>query len=278
MRPQSRQAGQKLGRQVRSLDAGYRVHNGKEQGPECGGDWVAVKRLPFAEAYVEGRLNISFVLPNDLVAVCSANLAGRTRNGTLNAQLGPLLENESLTGQRLNAGRDLAELIATDSGAISHGENQPVLVGVVKPMKGVKEVRGIGISARIRFECCYFSDNLISRQMHFSQLQGGWKSAFATRERELDFRGCFDRHLVRQNAEHEVVERGSHIMDSVSDDEGECFWDGFFCLGEMGSGACVGVFAGDKFERFASQKGLNLPLKVSDVMCGPFDFQTCRVI
>jgi hypothetical protein len=60
-------------------------------------------------------------------------------------------------------------------------------------------------------------------------------------------------------------------MSGIADNQGEVRRNGFLGFGSNGRLSGFGIAIDDELERALSQKGVNLPVEIVDVMLGPFN-------
>jgi hypothetical protein len=77
--------------------------------------------------------------------------------------------------------------------------------------------------------------------------------------------------LVAHHAECQQIESGIEIMNSIPDHEGEALWDGLLGFDRKSSLQALWVLSENQAERFSRQIGVDLPVKIVDVLFGPLN-------
>jgi hypothetical protein len=225
--------------------------------PQRGDDRHPAQFLSLGEAYREGRLKIRFLIEDLDESTLKrneeiSNRADHHVGSVFREQLPP---NEAT---KFDLGKH-------DGGPDS--DDEMVLVAFVENLDGIE----IKLPARIRCEVDYLVDDLFRGEVHLSCRDGTTKTLTSTLgEGEANARRVLC--LVAHHPEAEMVKRGSEIVDGISQNESEVFWDGM--LGLDVNQSLRGVFAlpDSKLERLCRKVFGDLPVQVQDVIAGPLDF------
>jgi hypothetical protein len=174
---------------------------------------------------------------------------------------GYLLENEIGRSGRLNL---LTDIQIVEGNQRPDCQNELVLVGDVELMKRVEHI----VPARIRLERAEFLDSFFTGKMYLSMRERSLKCVRLSTEGELNVSGA-GRPMRTDDIPCQMVEGRSKIVDSVSDDKREIFWDGLIYVNAQGAHAGATIILDKKF-------GLGFPIEIlspgyviSDVMLGP---------
>ena len=168
------------------------------------------------------------------------------------------------------AGRDHADLVPARGPFIDpvlRGQDQLVFVRNVELVHPVKKM----ISARLCVQTYDDLDDVFAGQLYLSAYNGLMKSLRVQRalgEGVLDIVGVRD--PIANHRPDGVIESRSQIVDGIPDDEREREWRGSIGF-DADNFIAVVTHDGDDFDGFARQVGVDLPVKVIDVMFGPLN-------
>lgn len=156
-----------------------------------------------------------------------------------------------------------------DSGHVGHrkpysladNDQEPVLVAHVEGVQFINRI----LPARMGFARLNRSFDLFRGELNFSSAENAF---FAVSVEPVD--GKLNTPTVsrvtRDDSEIDQVERRAEVVDGIAEGEGDPGWDGYLGLGN--DGEIKGYWADpvDDFERSLVEIGLDLPVKVVDVM------------
>lgn len=217
---------------------------------------LTLVRQSIVEKYIECVLTLVF----DLDIIPSFNANDIARN---DAPIGN-------PGSKLQTTKHSAFIILGINGNSSnpyHWNNKLVFVDNVEIVKGTKSF----IPSSVRF---YDVDNEISeggrKLLYYSTTNGSYKIIFGFAKRKLaPFRvapGFFKFNLTDNQ-----IKGCPCVMDSISDDKGDCGWNGFGIneLKSIVSG--ISVILDDNRIVFSVDKLIEDRLKIKDMLLGPFN-------
>jgi hypothetical protein len=217
--------------------------------------------LSFVESYLEGGLDIVFVLSGtNIAARCSAL---RPSAGSENLKHRPLMHIDDDVAGNCEARNDSSKLGRTHYGSGYRGDYQFVLVGDVENIQIANEF----MPAWIRFEILNFVDDIFSGQMCFSISHGTFKAFRPFTEGELDTLGLGG--VASDHCEYENIKCAPKIVDGISNYERDIVWKGNMLFDEMDLLAGFGMANSHEAERFFQQIGIEFGVKVIDVVLCP---------
>jgi hypothetical protein len=146
------------------------------------------------------------------------------------------------------------------------GQDQPVLVADIKLMEGVQPV----FPVRIWFESLNGGNDLWSGKLYLSAVNGALKPLLSLGDGKQDRFGVRD-FVPNESINHDV-QCGPEIVNSVADNEGKSFWDGFICMDRQLKFRQVWILGEHEPEWALSEVGIDLSAQVVDMMLGPLDF------
>lgn len=230
-------------------------------GVQCLDDEAIFKGYGFAKAYAEGRLEFCFALGirkiarNEFGADCEYLSVLRARP--------PKDCTFSNKSDRHEFLQHLGYILNGDVGDMSGKNEQAVFVAGVEGMEPAQ----IWVPFRGRIDAAHRFSDLFTGKLYLSLINGSFKSILFAGERELDevrLRG-----LVMGHPKQRQVQCGPQIVDSIPNNEGEFWWNGFLGFGPQNYPSYFALKLDDKFDRAIRQIGINFPVKIIDVMLGP---------
>ena len=207
--------------------------------------------LTLREAYRMGKLDLCFVYI-DSGATQSSRLI-RTTVRSVEVLAGPAVLGGDPAGQRL------IELVGR-----SHDGS--MLVDIIEFMDSPED----WVPIRASIESFDYTEDLFSGEIYLSATQGVVKSLIVHR---FPGEGILDVGIVSdlrgQHHPNGVIQSGSEIVGSISDDHGKPAWDGFLVM-DAHARVWAGLLEND-LDRLAAQIGCYPPVQVVDVIFGPLN-------
>ncbi len=226
--------------------------------------------LTFAEAYNRSRFEVCFPFGGALTLGSPPRAPVALETGHVEDELDATSHEEGppFFGSERQFGHGFTELREGHAGIPTSGDDEPVLIGYVQGVDGVE----LFVPARIRLEVVDFLDDLFAGEMYLSCLNGSTKALRRFTEWELDsvpLSGCFA--FIANHLKDEQVEGGSQVVDGIADDQGDYIWHGYLGFDRVGDLAGLAIKATKNPQGVLGRVGINLPVKVNDVMFGPLD-------
>ena len=228
------------------------------------------KGLSLAEAYYTGKFEICFPFGGCSKVARPSCASIPLGLGNVDVESNAIVQNERDTFVRESGvlGHELGKIGQHHGAARRGGNDELVLVGQIEVVDGLKHL----VPARVRLEFLYFSHDLFAGATYLSTFNSGFQSVSRGAERELDLSllpGCWA--FVANQRKCEQVKRGTQVVDGIADDQGEAAWDGYLVFDDIGNLVGLAVGAAVNPQGPLARIGFRLPVKVIDVMFGPFN-------
>jgi hypothetical protein len=235
-------------------------------------DWVKFERPSFSERYAIGRLDICFLF--EVGAVAESVKDPVISVGTLkqnNLFCLRISKAHKFTGiQDWSMGRSGEPLIQHFFGKIYDlaGKNEKAMF--IAGIEAVKSAQNF-IPARIRLERAYQLDDICAGEIYLGAFNSVLKSFRFSNEGEHEFVGAGG--VVMRHSIDSHIEGGAEIVNGIAHNERESIGNGFVPLANDGVLASIGLVLDDGSKRSLAHKGIDVRLKLEDVIFGPLDFK-----